>query len=48
MRLSGGSGQFQAAAETTAKTPIRTARAMSEDLAAWQDLYGRKRLMLPA
>jgi hypothetical protein len=27
---------------------IRTARVMSEDLDAWQDLYGRKRLVLPA
>jgi len=27
---------------------ISTARLMSEDLAAWQDLYGRKRLTLPA
>jgi hypothetical protein len=27
---------------------IRTARLMSEDLDAWQDLYGRKRLTLPA
>lgn len=34
--------------EATADTLIRTARLMSEDLAAWQDLYGRKRLMLPA
>ena len=34
--------------EATAETLIRTARVMSEDLAAWQDLYGRKRLMLPA
>jgi hypothetical protein len=34
--------------EDTADTLIRTARVMSEDLAAWQDLYGRKRLMLPA
>jgi hypothetical protein len=34
--------------EATADTLIRTARVMSEDLAAWQDLYRRKRLMLPA
>ena len=27
---------------------IETARVMSEDLAAWQELYGRKRLNLPA
>jgi hypothetical protein len=34
--------------DETADMLIRTARVMSEDLAAWQDLYGRKRLMLPA
>ena len=27
---------------------ITTARVLSEDIAAWQDLYGRKRLTLPA
>jgi len=27
---------------------IATARVLSEDIAAWQDLYGRKRLTLPA
>jgi hypothetical protein len=27
---------------------IGAARIMSEDVAAWQDLYGRKRLTLPA
>jgi hypothetical protein len=32
----------------TADTLIETARVMSEDLAAWQELYGRKRLTLPA
>ncbi|MGH6767547.1 MAG: hypothetical protein ACRECO_00850 [Xanthobacteraceae bacterium] len=32
----------------TASMLIDTARMMSEDLAAWQDLYGRKRLTLPA
>ena len=32
----------------TAELLIATARVMSEDLAAWQDLYGRKRLALPA
>ena len=34
--------------EKTADLLIETARVMSEDLAAWQDLYGRKRLSLPA
>jgi hypothetical protein len=32
----------------TAELLISTARMMSEDLAAWQELYGRKRLTLPA
>jgi hypothetical protein len=34
--------------DDTAELLISTARLMSEDLAAWQDLYGRKRLTLPA
>jgi hypothetical protein len=34
--------------DTTSDTLIATARVLSEDLAAWQDLYGRKRLSLPA
>ena len=34
--------------DATADMLIETARMMSEDLAAWQDLYGRKRLNLPA
>jgi len=34
--------------DDTAELLIVTARVMSEDLAAWQDLYGRKRLALPA
>jgi hypothetical protein len=34
--------------DATADMLIETARVMSEDLAAWQDLYGRKRLNLPA
>jgi hypothetical protein len=34
--------------ERTADMLIETARVMSEDLAAWQELYGRKRLTLPA
>jgi hypothetical protein len=34
--------------EYTAETLIETARVLSEDLAAWQELYGRKRLTLPA
>jgi hypothetical protein len=32
----------------TAEILIETARILSEDLAAWQELYGRKRLNLPA
>jgi hypothetical protein len=32
----------------TAELLIATARVLSEDIAAWQDLYGRKRLTLPA
>ncbi len=32
----------------TADMLIETARVLSEDLAAWQELYGRKRLNLPA
>jgi hypothetical protein len=31
----------------TADLLISAARIMSEDLAAWQELYGRKRLTLP-
>jgi hypothetical protein len=38
----------QAQLDRTASTLIETARVMSEDLAAWQQLYGRKRLTLPA
>ena len=34
--------------EHTAELLIETARVLSEDLAAWQELYGRKRLNLPA
>jgi len=34
--------------EDTADLLIATARVLSEDIAAWQDLYGRKRLTLPA
>jgi hypothetical protein len=34
--------------EETAKLLISTARIMSEDVVAWQQLYGRKRLSLPA
>jgi hypothetical protein len=34
--------------ERTAETLIDTARVLSEDLAAWQELYGRKRLNLPS
>jgi hypothetical protein len=34
--------------DQTAALLIDTARVMSEDLTAWQDLYGRKRLTLPA
>jgi hypothetical protein len=34
--------------ERTAEMLIETARLLSEDLAAWQELYGRKRLNLPA
>jgi hypothetical protein len=33
--------------EETSRLLIATARVMSEDVAAWQELYGRKRLMLP-
>jgi len=32
----------------TAEILIETARILSEDIAAWQELYGRKRLNLPA
>ena len=32
----------------TAELLIASARVLSEDIAAWQDLYGRKRLTLPA
>jgi hypothetical protein len=34
--------------DRTADMLIETARLMSEDLEAWQELYGRKRLVLPA
>ncbi|MBX9774274.1 MAG: hypothetical protein K2Y71_07650 [Xanthobacteraceae bacterium] len=34
--------------ERTGALLIETARVLSEDLAAWQELYGRKRLNLPA
>jgi hypothetical protein len=34
--------------EETAEMLIATARILSEDVAAWQQLYGRKRLTLPA
>jgi hypothetical protein len=34
--------------EETAKMLIATAQTMSEDVDAWQELYGRKRLTLPA
>jgi hypothetical protein len=34
--------------DDTAELLIATARVLSEDIAAWQDLYGRKRLTLPA
>jgi hypothetical protein len=37
-----------ASLEDTAELLIATARILSEDIAAWQDLYGRKRLTLPA
>ena len=33
--------------EAAAKRLIRASRVMSEDLAAWEELYGRKRLELP-
>ena len=34
--------------DRTADMLVETARVLSEDLAAWQELYGRKRLNLPA
>jgi len=34
--------------DDTAESLISASRIMSEDLAAWEDLYGRKRLVLPA
>jgi hypothetical protein len=34
--------------EVTAKRLIIASRVMSEDIAAWEELYGRKRLELPA
>lgn len=34
--------------DRTANLLIETARVLSEDLAAWQELYGRKQLNLPA
>jgi hypothetical protein len=34
--------------EDTARMLIAAARVMSEDLLAWEELYGRKRLVLPA
>jgi len=37
-----------ASLDDTAELLIATARILSEDIAAWQDLYGRKRLTLPA
>jgi hypothetical protein len=37
-----------ASLDDTAELLIATARVLSEDIAAWQDLYGRKRLTLPA
>ena len=33
--------------DETAEMLLKTARVMSEDIAAWQELYGRKRLSLP-
>jgi hypothetical protein len=33
--------------DETAEILLKTARVMSEDIAAWQELYGRKRLSLP-
>jgi len=38
----------RASLDDTADLLIATARVLSEDIAAWQDLYGRKRLSLPA
>jgi hypothetical protein len=43
-----GAEAREANLDDTAELLITTARLMSEDLAAWQDLYGRKRLALPA
>ncbi len=40
--------QRESRSEATAKQLITTSRVMSEDLAAWEELYGRKRLELPA
>jgi hypothetical protein len=37
-----------ASLDDSAELLIATARVLSEDIAAWQDLYGRKRLTLPA
>jgi len=37
-----------ASLDDTAELLIATARVLSEDITAWQDLYGRKRLALPA
>jgi hypothetical protein len=34
--------------DETAEMLISTARIMTEDVAAWHELYGRKRLALPA
>jgi hypothetical protein len=34
--------------DDTAESLIAASRVMSEDLAAWEELYGRKRLVLPA
>ncbi len=34
--------------DETSELLISTARTMSEDIAAWQELFGRKRLVLPA
>jgi hypothetical protein len=34
--------------DDTAQRLIATSRVLTEDLASWHDLYGRKRLVLPA
>jgi hypothetical protein len=43
-----GMSKGEADLDDTAELLIATARVLSEDIAAWQDLYGRKRLTLPA